>query len=84
MRNNTTHVGDAKMTQLLDRAFGEASTLPEEEQDAFANWIFQRLAAKDVQTKRAHEDPILKLGIHPKIDSVDDASVNHDRYLYDA
>lgn len=30
----------------------------------------------------AKADPILQLGLDPIVDTVNDASVNHDRYLY--
>jgi virulence-associated protein VagC len=30
------------------------------------------------------KDPILQLGSQPIVDSVDDASINHDLYLYNA
>ena len=139
------------MTELLEKAFEEASNLSEEEQDALANWIIAELASEqrwqkqfndseevpagrvreplteydagqtqppdvDVTMKvtvteqglvipkrllegmgeveiRKHrkvlvikptsgEDPILKLGTEPVLDTIEDASVNHDRYLY--
>ena len=139
------------MTELLARAFEEASYLSEEEQDALANWIIAELASEqrwrkqfddseevpagrvreplteydagqtqlpdvDVTMKvtvteqglvipkrllegmgeveiRKHrkvlvikptsgEDPILKLGTEPVLDTIEDASANHDRYLY--
>ena len=31
-----------------------------------------------------NDDPILQLGSEPIVDNVDDASINHDRYLRDA
>ena len=34
------------MTELLDKAFAEVSRLPEAEQDAFAAWILEELAAE--------------------------------------
>lgn len=33
------------MTELLDRAFHEASRLPAADQDAFARWILEELAS---------------------------------------
>jgi hypothetical protein len=53
-------------TKLLERAFTEASKLPEQEQDAFAAWILEELASEqrwekafadseDVLTKLAEE-----------------------------
>jgi hypothetical protein len=34
------------MTRLLEKAFREASKLPEKEQDALANWIFEEIASE--------------------------------------
>lgn len=34
------------MTELLQRAFAEASRLPEEEQDSFAEWLLDELASE--------------------------------------
>jgi hypothetical protein len=34
------------MTKLLERAFTEASKLPDSEQDAFARWILEELGAE--------------------------------------
>jgi len=34
------------MTQLLERAFREASKLDEQEQDAFARWMLQELESE--------------------------------------
>jgi len=34
------------MTKLLEKAFSEASKLPQQEQDAFATWILEELASE--------------------------------------
>ena len=34
------------MTELLEKAFTEASKLPEHEQDAFAGWLLEELASE--------------------------------------
>jgi hypothetical protein len=34
------------MTKLLERAFVEASKLPQQEQDTFAEWILEELASE--------------------------------------
>lgn len=34
------------MTELLEKAFSEASKLPQREQDAFATWILEELASE--------------------------------------
>ncbi len=34
------------MTQRLEEAFAEVAKLPEQEQDAFATWIFEELASE--------------------------------------
>jgi len=34
------------MTELLQKAFTEASKLPESEQDTFAHWILEELASE--------------------------------------
>lgn len=35
------------MTQLLEKAFAEASKLPPEEQDSFARWMLEELADEE-------------------------------------
>lgn len=34
------------MTQLLEKAFAEAASLPEEDQDSLASWLLAELAAE--------------------------------------
>ena len=34
------------MTKLLEKAFAEASKLPDQEQDAFAAWVLEELASE--------------------------------------
>ncbi|MBI4550765.1 MAG: hypothetical protein HY710_00710 [Candidatus Latescibacteria bacterium] len=34
------------MTELLDRAFGEAAKLPKREQDKLARWLLREMAAE--------------------------------------
>jgi len=34
------------MTKLLEKAFSEASKLPQQEQDAFATWMLEELASE--------------------------------------
>ncbi len=34
------------MTELLEKAFAEASTLPAEEQDRFATWMLEELTSE--------------------------------------
>ncbi len=34
------------MTKMLEKAFAQAARLPEQEQNAFANWILEELASE--------------------------------------
>jgi len=48
------------MTELLEKAFSEASKLPELEQNVFANWILEELASeRRWETAFANSEDIL-------------------------
>lgn len=52
------------MTQLLERAFAEASELPDEEQDAFAAFVLAELEAERKWTRAFEnsQDELARLG----------------------
>ncbi len=51
------------MTELLEKAFQEATKLPKEEQDAFARWILAELSAEERwhKTFKRSSDALAKL-----------------------
>jgi len=52
------------MTKLLERAFTEASKLPDSEQDVFARWILEELAAeKRWDTAFANSQDLLSIRV---------------------
>ncbi len=51
------------MTELLEKAFAEASKLPEDEQEALAAWILEELASERrwVEAFASSQDALAKL-----------------------
>lgn len=47
------------MTELLQKAIGEMTKLPEDQQDELAIWILEKLASPDLKTEEEWEDEVL-------------------------
>jgi hypothetical protein len=61
------------MTELLEKAFAEASKLPEQDQNAMAHWLLSELDSERAWQERfAHSVPVLQ-------DLVKEAMEEHQR-----
>lgn len=47
------------MTELLQKAIGEMSKLPADQQDELASWILEKLASPDLKTEEEWEEETL-------------------------
>jgi hypothetical protein len=47
------------MTELLQKAIGEMTKLPAEQQDELATWILEKLASPDLKTEEEWEAEVL-------------------------